>query len=401
MKALLQCNNLKGVIKAPPSKSYAHRYLIASFLSFKECEVSNVVLNDDISATLNCLKELGCEINYHNNIVKLTKKENFSNDSPILDCHESGSTFRFLIPLSLILFHKVTITGSKRLLERGLASYQKVFEDNNIKVIKNPDNYYIFGNFTQNVFNISGSESSQYITGLLFALPLLPYDSIINILPPITSKPYIDITLDVLKKFQINYEINHNHIKIKGNQRYLSCNNYVEGDYSNAAFLEAFNYLNSDITILDLKSDSVQGDKKYQDYFKMLATGFCEIDLIDNIDLGPILFAFASFFHGGLFKNTNRLALKESNRLLAMQEELVKFNVKMTIKDNEVLITSGNITKPKEIIKTHNDHRIAMALSLFSALFEIEMSDIEIVKKSYPNYFKDLESLGAKITYED
>ena len=400
MNVTLQCNNLSGTIKAPPSKSYAHRYLIASMLAETPCTISNVNLSEDILATINALKELGSKVEIIDNKVIVSKILNFKNDNPIIDCKESGSTLRFIIPIALVLYNKIIIKGSSRLLERGINSYLDIFSNNNIDVINHNDFIEIKGKFTQKEYNISGSESSQYITGLLFALPLLPFDSVINIIPPITSKSYINITFDVLDKFHIQYEKKENSIFVKGNQKYVAYNSYIEGDYSNSAFLEAFNYLNNHIKVLNLKDDSVQGDKKYREYFKNLFVENCRIDLENNIDLGPILFVFASLFHGGTFINTKRLTIKESNRVIAMQNELAKLNICMEVNDNDVVIYSNIIKQPSEPLKTYNDHRIAMALSLFSSLFEIKLLNAECVKKSYPNYFKDLESVGAKIIYE-
>ena len=246
-------------------------------------------------------------------------------------------------------------------------------------------------------YKIDGSISSQYITGLLFALPLLDEDSIIEILPPITSKNYIDMTLEVLNKYQIKYEMHDNIIKIFKNQSYIAINQFIEGDYSNAAFLDAFNYFNNNIVIKNLNPYSLQGDKVYIDYFKKLNEGNVTLDIKNCIDLGPILFVFASLKHGATFINTNRLKIKESDRASAIKEELAKINVNIEILDNKVIVHKTNIINNNIAFNSHNDHRIAMALSLLATQFDITINDASCINKSYPHYFKDLKKLGVDL----
>lgn len=399
MDVLITKSLPQGNIMAPPSKSYAHRYLIASMLANNSCTIKNIYLSADVLATINCIKSLGYKVIIENDSVTIHHSTTL-NDNLLLDCNESGSTLRFLIPIVLTKYKNVTFKGSSRLIERGIDIYEKLFDEVGIKVTKRNDSITFDGLLTSGSYTINGNISSQYITGLLFALPLLKNDSTLNIIPPIYSKPYIDITLDVLNKFKIKYQIIDNTIKIFGNQKYIACDNIVEGDYSNAAFLDAFNYLNGNINILNLNENSYQGDIKYKDYFKMLNESNVTIDISDNIDLGPVLFAFASLKHGATFKGTKRLKIKESDRGLSMKEELAKVGVELVINDDEIIVNKNIINKPSSSFNSHNDHRIAMALSLFSSQFDIVIKNAEVINKSYPNYFDDLESLGVKINYE-
>lgn len=389
---------LNGKVKAPPSKSYSHRYLIASMLSKMESEISNIYFSDDILATLNCISVFGRKYLRKKDSV-LFEKETFTNEIPVFECHESGSTLRFMIPISLSKYNHVVFKGTERLISRGISVYEKIFEQQNIKIIKNSDSIEIEGHLHSGIFNVDGSLSSQYITGLLFCLPLLDGDSVINIIPPIFSKPYIDLTLDILNKYSIEYQIKNNQIFIKGNQKYIAKNYEVESDYSNAAFLDSFNYFGSSIQIDGLNPNSLQGDKVYQELFKQLSVDKPTIDVSNAIDLGPILFTFASLKNGATFINTDRLKNKESDRVMAMKEELDKIGVKIDVLDNKVIIHKSAIHEPQKVFNSHNDHRISMALSLLSTKFDIMIQNADVVKKSYPAYFKDLEGLGAKITY--
>ena len=394
MNLTIKKSILKGNVNIIPSKSYAHRFIIASFLSRKNCVIKNIPLSDDIFTTLNAIRSLGGNYKIINNDCYISFINLINNSIKISD---SASTLRFMIPISLALNNDSSFIVSERLLERGINEYINIFKSKNIKTIINGTNICFNGRLKPGIYNVDGSISSQYITGLLLALPILDGDSEIRINPPISSKSYIDITLDVLDKFNIQYKKEDNCINLKGNQEYNCGDCLVEGDYSNASFIDAFNYFNSNVVINGLNNDSKQGDKVY---FNMLKSGYSVIDIDNSIDLAPILFVFAGLNHGAKFTNTDRLKIKESNRIDSMKEELSKVNIKLEVGNNFVIV--NQITdKPKNVcFNSHNDHRIAMALSLFSTITNIKIEGYECVNKSYPDYFKVLESLGAKIDYE-
>ena len=400
MNVLLKKGVLKGIISAPPSKSYSHRYLIASLLSNDKCEVSSLFFSDDIKATLSCVESFGGKYEILDDKVIIYGNNNNYINNPVFNCNESGSTLRFLIPIALSKYDNVTFVGTERLISRGIDIYEKIFNFQNIQIIKTNTSINFKGKLKSGTFNVDGSISSQYITGLLFALPLLNGDSIINIIPPINSKEYIEMTLDVLNKFNIKYERNNNTIKIFGNQKYIGINSTIEGDYSNSAFLDAFNYLSCNVKINNLNPYSLQGDKVYIDYFNKLNKDYYELDISNCIDLGPVLFAFAALNHGGKFTGTSRLKIKESNRDLAMKEELAKVGVEVIVNDNDVIVNKSLLHKPLVPFDSHNDHRIVMALSLFLTQFDIQINNANAINKSYPYYFKDLEKLGVDVTYD-
>ena len=400
MNVLLKKGVLNGIISAPPSKSYSHRYLIASLLSNDKCEVSSLFFSDDIKATLSCVESFGGKYEILDDKVIIYGNNNYYINNPVFNCNESGSTLRFLIPIALSKYDNVTFVGTERLISRGIDIYEKIFNFQNIQIIKTNTSINFKGKLKSGTFNVDGSISSQYITGLLFALPLLNGDSIINIIPPINSKEYIEMTLNVLNKFNIKYERNNNTIKIFGNQKYIGINSIIEGDYSNSAFLDAFNYLSCNVKINNLNPYSLQGDKVYIDYFNKLNKDYYELDISNCIDLGPVLFAFAALNHGGKFTGTSRLKIKESNRDLAMKEELAKVGVEVIVNDNDVIVNKSLIHKPLVPFDSHNDHRIVMALSLFLTQFDIQINNANAINKSYPYYFKDLEKLGVDVTYD-
>ena len=405
MKVWINKSNASGICISQPSKSYAHRLLIASCLSFDECRVENIVLSNDILATINCIKTLGKEVVVEGEaiktlIIKNDKSFNIDNiDELIFDCNESGSTLRFFIPIALTLGKKAIFKGTKRLIERGIKIYEDICAKQNIEIIKQDQSITFIGKLHSDIFEVDGSISSQFITGLLFALPLLEGKSTIKVVSKLESKNYIDITIDVLNKAGINIEVKDNVYTIE-NQKYNANVYKTEGDYSNSAFIECFNYLGGKVTIEGLNDLSVQGDKKYLEILPMLDKGYCTVDISNCIDLGPILFCFAALKHGACFTGVSRLKIKESDRIDAVRQELNKFGVEVIERDNKVFINNENIHKPKDILYGQNDHRIVMALSVMLTVYGGCINGYEAINKSYPSFFDDLEKLGIEVKYD-
>ena len=388
----------KGELIAPSSKSYSHRYLLAAGLSKNTSTVSGLYFSNDVMASLNCLSSFGCD--YILNDDSVTFRNVDKKEVKVFDCNESGSTLRFMIPIALTKYEDVTFKGSEKLISRGIGVYEKMFNETGIEVFKTNDSLRFVGKLKPGTYEIDGSISSQFVSGLLYALPLLDGDSKITLLPPVNSKNYIDMTIEVLEKYSIKIEKEDNALIIPGNQKYIAKDYEVEKDYSNSAFLEAFNYLGGNLKVLGLNPSSLQGDKVYQDYFELLSKGNVTLDISNCIDLGPVLFVFASLHHGATFTGTSRLKIKESDRSLTMKEELAKVGVQVDIYDDKVIVYKDELKEPCGIFNSHNDHRIIMALSLLSTKFDIVISNAEAVSKSYPHYFKELEKVGVKIDYE-
>lgn len=387
-----------GEINAPPSKSCAHRLLICAGLAKGKSVIENIGMNDDIIATISCLKELGAKIEIDGNkaivygIENKVKKENIN-----LFCNESGSTLRFLIPLSLVFSNIASFSGSDRLLERPQNVYEELFDEKGCYLKKEENTLVAGGELKSGAYNIPGDVSSQFLTGLLFTLPLLKGDSEIILTTPLQSAPYVDITVDVLSKFGVQIEKTNNGFYIKGNQKYLSQILSVEGDWSNSAFLEAFNLIGGNVNLKGMNEESFQGDKVYRDYFIKLKNSTPTLDITDCPDLGPVLIACAVLCNGAVLKGTKRLKIKESDRGIAMQTELSKFGVEIIVNEDEIIIPETVIKTPEETLNCHNDHRIAMSLAILCSKVGGTLENAQCVNKSYPEFFDDIKTLGIQI----
>ena len=392
-------SNANGQVQAPPSKSYAHRLLIGAALCQNDVTVENIELSNDINATIKCIESLGKKVIY-NDVSRTITITKGNSENILFDCNESGSTLRFFIPIVLALKQKGLFVGTKRLMERGLGIYEDIFNTIGIKYEKSLESIEVSGTLIPYRYLVKGNISSQFITGLLFSLPLLDGDSIIEIIPPVESINYILITLDVLKQFgiKIDADLANNIIKIKGNQTYSGSKYVVEGDYSNAAFLDVYNYIGGNVKVLGLHENSLQGDKVYKKYFDILNTeGSPIIDIKDSIDLGPILFTFAAIKNGATITGTKRLAIKESNRIVDMLTELAKFGVTFEIEEDQAKINKCILYKPTETLNSHNDHRITMSLVAILSLFGGDIEGTNSVNKSYPTYFNTIKDLGIEV----
>lgn len=390
----------KGIVDAPPSKSMAHRLLISASLAQGESRIKGISSCQDVLATLSCLKALGISAVLDGDDVIVTGKD-FKSLAPSepLDCNESGSTLRFLIPLALVLGKSVKFTGSKTLLQRPLSVYEDLCKEKNLSFKNNGQVISVKGPLRGGEYTVVGNISSQFISGLLFALPLLDKDSKINVLPPIESKSYIEMTRDAQAQFGVNsYWLDDHTLFIPGKQSYKAQNLSVEGDYSGAAFIEALNLFDGKVKINGLKEDTIQGDAVYQKYFDMLSKGVATIHIGNCPDLGPVLFAVAAAKHGGVFSGTKRLKIKESDRASAMAEELKKFGTAVTVFEDKVVVYPIDFHSPTEDIICHNDHRIAMACSILLTLTGGAINGVECVKKSYPAFYQHLRQLGIEVT---
>jgi len=388
---------LSGNIDAPPSKSMAHRSLIGAALSKEICVLTGIDYSEDILASIDCLKALGAKITIDDNKVTIDPEEFMKRENPVLNCRESGSTLRFFIPLALCMGKMVNFQGSKRLFERPLGVYEELCHKKGFMFHKCIDNLTLCGNLESGKYKIKGDISSQFITGLIFALVYLNDDSIIDIIPPFESRSYVNLTISALNSFGANVKfIDKYKIEIKKSQMH-SYFGKIEGDYSNAAFLDAFNHIGSNVTVLNLDSDSLQGDKVYKDYFKKISAGTPTLDISDCPDLGPVLFALASMKNGATFTGTDRLKAKESDRGMAMHDELLKLGGGLVFGNNSITVPKQNLLYKGSILYGHNDHRIVMALSVILSKIGGSIDGAEAIKKSYPGFYNDIKLLGAEV----
>ena len=399
MKVKILPSKTSGEVSAPPSKSFAHRYLIGSVLSRGKCVIKNIADSDDISATLSCIEQLGGSVTKDGNIVTVIPTNEKQIENAVFDCKESGSTLRFFIPVVLATGAKnCTFSGSERLLARGIKEYEKLFENSDVKINSDEKSIEVNGKLSAGNYEISGEVSSQYTTGMLFALSRLTGKSTLKITGNAESRAYVDMTIKVLKDFGADIaEPEKNFFEINGKGRLSPGEFTVEGDWSNAAFLIALSRLLGTISVSGLNENSVQGDRFSSVAFDALDGENAEIDLKDCPDLAPILFSYAAYKNGGKFTNTRRLRVKESDRANVMAEELKKFGANVKVYENSVEIEKTQLKPPIVPLCGHNDHRIVMALSVLAAVFGAEIDGAEAVNKSYPDFFRVIKKAGVNV----
>ena len=400
MRVVIKPSRAVGRVSAPPSKSMAHRLLIAAGLCEGVSTVHGISECEDVKATVDCLSALGVKFSFNGRSVTVFGKSQ-ENMKPMgaLYCRESGSTIRFLIPMALTLGEDVKFIGKSSLMARPMTPYADICKKRGYKFTQGEDGILVSGKLCPGIFELPGNVSSQFISGLLFALPSLSGDSEIRISTPIESTSYIRLTLEAVGYFGITADFDEisGTIKIPGNQRYTPCEVTVEGDYSGAAFTEAFNYLSGEVEVLGLNESTTQGDAVYREYFKRINEGTPTLDIGDCPDLAPILFALCAAKHGAKFTGTKRLKIKESDRAEAMRCELEKLGAKVRVFENEVIVEKAKLVAPREIISGHNDHRIVMAMATLLTLVGGEISGAEAIAKSYPEFFDDISSLGISV----
>lgn len=403
MIAEIKKSYLSGEAYVPASKSMAHRLLICAGLSNGTSIIKKVTFSEDILATLDCLSVMGAEYKINENTVKIKGVGNIIQDGEKeFDCRESGSTLRFFIPLLLLSDKNQTFRGKGRLMERPQSVYEDICKEKGLRFDFADNKITVCGKLTGGHYYVRGDISSQFITGLLFALSKCENDSFIHITTPLESRSYIDMTFYALSLFSVSCSfIDENTICVKGNQDYIFRDITVEGDYSASAFLEALNYLGGKIIINGLNEKSFQGDRVYKDYFKLLSDSSPTLDVSDCPDLAPILMTLAAAKNGAVLTGTKRLKIKESDRGAVMASELSKFGANIEVYENEIVIRPSELYKPTDILYGHNDHRVVMSLAVLSTVYGGRITDAEAVRKSYPGFFETLSALGTEVLLYD
>ena len=410
---IIKADKLVGELSPPPSKSVLHRYIIASSLAKGVSKIENISFSEDIIATIEAMKKLGANIEQKENYLLIDGSDTFKNlnENIEIDCNESGSTLRFLFPLSIVEENKVLFKGRGKLFKRPMTPYFENFEKYKIKHSYIDENKILLeGQLKSGIYEIDGNISSQFITGLLFSLPLLEGESKIIINGKLESSNYIDISLECLSKFGIKI-INNSYQEfiIEGNQSYKVGNYHTEADYSQAAFFLVANAIGSKIKINDLNENSLQGDKKIIDYISEIDNWNSKDTLVldgsETPDIIPILSLKAAVSGKKIeIVNVERLRIKESDRLKATVEELSKLNFDLIEKKDSILINSREnfeVNKNEKIVSlsAHSDHRIAMMIAIAATCYdgEILLDNLDCVKKSYPNFWEVFLSLGGKV----
>lgn len=413
----ISSSSLRGSVRIPASKSMAHRSIICASLSNSECKISNISYSDDIVATIEVMKKIGAVFELHSDYMVVKGVGNrlgsFDKEKIEVNVRESGSTFRFLIPLLAIMNSDVEVYTEGRLIERPMGVYYDILDKNNIdytvegRVLK----IYKDGEKKSNLkspriktgrFKIRGDISSQFISGLLFTLPLLDGDSIIEVEGELQSKSYVDMTIDCLHRFCVKVDnMDYKKFIIKGNQSYISTDIFVEGDYSQYAFFYVANELGSKVSIFGMEEDSLQGDKKIVEIVeKYKENPNYNFDGSNVVDIVPIISLFASLCgRESKIYNVSRLRMKESDRINAVCDVLGRLGADISSDESSIFINGVEKLKGGVEVSSYGDHRIAMMVGIAGCLCEndIILKDAEVVSKSYPDFWRIYKDLGGKI----
>lgn len=418
MNAHISADKICGTLKAISSKSAAHRLLICAAFADNKSKIKCEKINDDIIATVNCLKALGTNIEYYNNTFTVEPLR-IAKSGAALDCNESGSTLRFLLPIACAVADQTSFVMSGRLPERPLSPLREELEAHGIvfeyaqKNILNVKGKLAPGNYT-----ISGEVSSQFISGLLFALSILDKDSTLTVTGNLESAPYVQMTLDALALFGAKIKRIDNKFIIFGTKLHACDDLYVEGDWSNAAFPLCMAAIAGSVTVEDIYTNSSQGDKAILDILsrfgaevktfgasvtvkKNILRGI-KVDATNIPDLVPVIATVASVSEGRtVIYGAKRLRIKESDRLITTRSFLNALGADVSETDDGLVIY-GKKNLCGGVVSSFNDHRIAMSAAVASLVSDssVTIKDAEAVNKSYPDFYRDMERLGLNISFE-
>lgn len=412
MLARIQPSRLQGSVTVPPSKSMAHRALLCAGLAAGETRIQGILPSQDMEATCRALTALGASIARQGSLARVqgVAGRPKAPQGPV-DCGESGSTLRFLIPAFALASAPARLTGRGRLPQRPLGPYGAIFHGQGLPFAQDETGVSFQGPLAPGDYGLPGDVSSQFISGLLFALPLLPGDSHIRIQPPFESRGYVNMTLQVMDAFGVQAAfLDGLTLRVPGNQLFTApaAPFLVEGDDSQAAFFLTLDAILGDVSVAGLSLRSIQGDRVMGEILarcghvpgqppRPLAPFVA--DLGDCPDLGPILMTLGLFCQGeSRLLNAGRLRLKESDRGTAMAQELGKLGGQASLAGDEIRIRQSRL-RPGPALSSHGDHRIAMALAVaaLGARIPADIQGAEAVEKSYPDFWKDLAAIGARV----
>ena len=409
MNVIITPTQLNGRVIIPPSKSMAHRYIIAAALAEGESVIKNVAYSQDIEATIRCMTELGAAFTRDGSTLTVqgmganSMSANRRMALPRLDCGESGSTLRFLIPVALAVRGGGVFVGQGRLMERPLQPYFDLFEEKGISYELKDGELTVSGLLTPGDYTLPGHVSSQFFTGLMFALPLLEGDSKIVITSPLESGSYVEMTREAMKLAKVNSDKGN----LPGNQTYAPFTATVEADWSQAAFFYAAHGLNNPVAMGGLSPFSIQGDSQIVHFYQELCNSDEELaqDVSQCPDLFPPLAIMAALRagHQTHIGGAARLRIKECDRITAVVDALRKFGLAVEEFADGISLVGKPQLRGDVVIDSYNDHRIAMmaAIAATRATGPVTVTNAECVAKSYPDFWEVYESLGGQIVRED
>lgn len=412
---------LRGIVTAPPSKSMAHRLVLCAGLAEGTSRVENLSWSEDIKATLAAAESFGAAVRRGENWAEITGCGGPKAPAAPVDCGESGSTLRFLAPILAQTGAPVRLVGHGRLPQRPQQVYADLFAQKGARFVQDETGAALRGPLPGGEYALRGDVSSQFISGLLFALPLCKGDSVLRIAPPFESRSYVNLTLRALADFGVSARRqDENALVIPGGQRYRAQSCRVEGDWSNAAFFAVLGAVTGGVSLAGLRPDTLQGDAAVLDILRRCGAKFSTnsegiveflpaalrgtvIDLADCPDLGPILMVLGLFCEGVTrIEHAGRLRIKESDRIAAMRAELAKFGGEVREIDAETVEIAGGALHAPGVIDAHNDHRVVMACAVaaLAAGVPVTIDDAGAVAKSWPEFFDVVKNLGGKVELE-
>ena len=410
-----------GAITAPPSKSMAHRAVLCAALAKGTSHIGNLEFSKDISATLSAAGQLCAKVRTGPDSAVVEGLGQFLPVEAPVDCCESGSTLRFLIPIASLTGQAVFFTGRGRLMERPQSVYEALYREQGLRFEQSAAGLTVEGALTPGEYRLAGNVSSQFISGLLFALPLLSGNSTLHLIPPVESRSYIDMTRAVQAAFGVTSRwLDETTLALPGRQHYRPRDYDVEGDYSQAAFPAVLGAVCGGVTVTGLSPDTLQGDAVILDILHRCGAQFTregdtvtfakaplhgvDIDLADCPDLGPVLMVLGLLCEGTtVIRNAERLRLKESARIAAMEAELRACGGVLESEGGTITVhgCAEHLHAPEGILHGHNDHRVVMSLAVLSAAagLPLTVDDAEAIQKSWPNFFAAIRPLGVEVEY--
>ena len=410
-----------GTVSAPPSKSMAHRAVLCSALAKGTSHIENLEFSKDISATLAAAGQLCARVESGPADVLVEGLGHFRPVFGPVDCCESGSTLRFLIPLASLTGQSITFVGRGRLMERPQSVYETLYREQNLHFEQANGQLTVAGSLRSGEYTLAGNVSSQFISGLLFALPLLAGDSTLHLIPPVESRSYIEMTRAAQAAFGVtSHWLNDTTLCIPGGQQYHPRDYIVEGDYSQAAFLAVLGAVKGGITLTGLAAETLQGDAAILDILRRCGAKFTrteaglvfeqaplhgvDIDLADCPDLGPVLMVLGLLCEGTtVIRNAERLRIKESDRIAAMEAELRACGGVLSSEGGTITVQGckPRLHAPEAPLSGHNDHRVVMSLTVLALAADIPLAinEAEAVQKSWPHFFDALKPLGVEVHY--
>ena len=410
-----------GTVSAPPSKSMAHRAVLCSALAKGTSHIENLEFSKDISATLAAAGQLCARVESGPADVLVEGLGHFRPVFGPVDCCESGSTLRFLIPLASLTGQSITFVGRGRLMERPQSVYEALYREQNLHFEQANGQLTVAGSLRSGEYTLAGNVSSQFISGLLFALPLLAGDSTLHLIPPVESRSYIEMTRAAQAAFGVtSHWLDDTTLCIPGGQQYHPRDYIVEGDYSQAAFLAVLGAVKGGITLTGLAAETLQGDAAILDILRRCGAKFTQteaglvfeqaplhgvdIDLADCPDLGPVLMVLGLLCEGTtVIRNAERLRIKESDRIAAMEAELRAVGGLVESEGGTITVQGckPQLHAPEAPLSGHNDHRVVMSLTVLALAADIPLAinEAEAVQKSWPHFFDALKPLGVEVHY--